>query len=45
VEEGKLHNSLTWAQNPETGDPWIAFTGMIPDIKVVDVKTGNLVRV
>lgn len=38
-------NSLTWSQDIATGDPLLCVTGHDPKIKILNVRTGELVRV
>jgi len=43
--DGDGLNSLTWSQDATTGDPLICVTGHKPKIKILNVITGELVKV
>ncbi|KAI9781378.1 MAG: hypothetical protein M1835_004301 [Candelina submexicana] len=43
-EEDAMLNSCAWSQDLETGDPLICVAGRSPKIKILNVKTGQLVK-
>ena len=38
-------NSCAWSQDLENGDPLLCVSGQLSSIKVLNVKTGQLIRV